>query len=67
MDTSKEVCSVLLNNWSCEEQSNTDYDLGFGSVLDLALALYPVIIFWNLQLQMHVKIGLMVLCGFGVV
>ncbi|CZR62197.1 uncharacterized protein PAC_12094 [Phialocephala subalpina] len=40
---------------------------GFGAFLDLTLALYPVIIFWNLQLRLHVKIGLMVPFGFGIV
>ncbi|KAE8450523.1 hypothetical protein EG329_006254 [Mollisiaceae sp. DMI_Dod_QoI] len=39
----------------------------FGAFLDLALAFYPIIIFWNLQLRLHIKVGLMALFGFGVV
>jgi hypothetical protein len=31
------------------------------------MALYPVIIFWNLKMQRHVKVGLMALFSFGVV
>ncbi|KUJ10332.1 uncharacterized protein LY89DRAFT_723577 [Mollisia scopiformis] len=38
----------------------------FGAFLDVALAIYPVIIFWNLKLRLHIKIGLMVLFGFGI-
>jgi hypothetical protein len=49
------------------ERKIVDSKTGFGAFLDLALALYPIIIFWNLQLRLHVKIGLMVLFGFGVV
>ncbi|KAG0645989.1 hypothetical protein D0Z07_7935 [Hyphodiscus hymeniophilus] len=39
----------------------------FGAIMDVALALYPIFIFWSLKLQLHVKIGLMVLFGFGIV
>lgn len=39
----------------------------FSAILDLTLAIYPVLIFWSLQLKLNVKIGLVVLFGFGVV
>ncbi|KAI9730960.1 MAG: hypothetical protein M1818_008035 [Claussenomyces sp. TS43310] len=39
----------------------------YGAALDLALALYPIFIFWNLQLRLHIKVGLMALFGFGIV
>jgi hypothetical protein len=41
--------------------------LGFGAFLDLAMAIYPIFIFWNPKMQLHVKVGLMTLFGFGVV
>lgn len=47
----------------------TDYALFTGSWLafmDLALALLPITIIWNLQLDWHKKVGLSILMGFGV-
>jgi hypothetical protein len=31
------------------------------------MALYPLLIFWNLKMQLHVKIGLIALFSFGIV
>jgi hypothetical protein len=39
----------------------------FGATLDTALALYPAIMLWHLQVQLHVKLGLVILFGFGIV
>lgn len=63
-DTSKEVS---LSPRAFEIITGADSRQGFGAVLDVALALYPIFIFWSLKLQLHIKIGLMVLFGFGVV
>jgi hypothetical protein len=41
--------------------------IGFGAFLDIAMALYPLLIFWNLKMQLHVKIGLIALFSFGIV
>jgi hypothetical protein len=39
----------------------------FGATLDTALALYPAIMLWHLQVKLHVKLGLIILFGFGIV
>ncbi len=39
----------------------------FGAILDTALALYRAIMLWHLQVKLHVKIGLIILFGFGIV
>ncbi|PMD64508.1 uncharacterized protein K444DRAFT_660403 [Hyaloscypha bicolor E] len=38
----------------------------FGAALDTALALYPAIMLWHLQVKLHVKLGLVILFGFGI-
>lgn len=38
----------------------------FGAALDIALALYPAIMLWHLQVKLHVKLGLIILFGFGI-
>ena len=66
MDTSKEVSACSFKQCG-SETDNANFRIGFGACLDVALALYPFLIFWSLKLQLHVKIGLMALFGFGVV
>jgi len=39
----------------------------FGASLDTALALYPAVMLWHLQVKLHIKLGLIVLFGFGIV
>jgi hypothetical protein len=39
----------------------------FGATLDTALALYPAIMLWHLQVKLHIKLGLIILFGFGIV
>lgn len=39
---------------------------GWSAFCDLALTLYPITVFWHLQMRRHVKVGLCVLMGFGV-
>ena len=39
--------------------------VGYGAAMDLALSIYPMVVFWSLQLKLHVKIGLCTLFGFG--
>ncbi|OOQ84700.1 hypothetical protein PEBR_29028 [Penicillium brasilianum] len=47
---------------------NMAYFQGSWSALcDLILALYPVLFFWNVRLNLRVKIGLCVLMGLGVI
>ncbi|KAJ5101265.1 hypothetical protein NUU61_003487 [Penicillium alfredii] len=47
---------------------NTAYFQGSWSALcDLILALYPVVFFWNVRLNIRVKVGLCVLMGLGVI
>ncbi len=64
MDSSKGVSSKtrVLHTTTIANMNS-----GFGAFLDLALAFYPIIIFWNLQLRLHITVGLMALFGFGVV
>lgn len=38
----------------------------FNAATDAYLAVFPVCIFWNLNLELRTKIGLMVLLGLGV-
>ena len=38
----------------------------FGATLDTALALYPAIMLWHLQVKLYVKLGLIILFGFGI-
>jgi hypothetical protein len=38
----------------------------FGATLDTALALYPAIMLWHLQVKLHIKLGLITLFGFGI-
>jgi hypothetical protein len=38
----------------------------FGATLDTALALYPAIMLWHLQVKLHIKLGLIILFGFGI-
>lgn len=40
--------------------------VGWLAFMDLALALLPITIIWNLQLDWHKKVGLSILMGFGV-
>jgi len=40
--------------------------VGWLAFIDLALALLPITIIWNLQLDWHKKAGLSILMGFGV-
>jgi len=40
--------------------------VAFGALLDFILALYPVTIFWKLQLPLHRKFGLSMLFGVGI-
>ncbi|KAE8448820.1 hypothetical protein EG329_008822 [Mollisiaceae sp. DMI_Dod_QoI] len=39
----------------------------FGATLDTALALYPAVMLWHLQVKFHIKLGLIILFGFGIV
>ena len=39
----------------------------FGATLDTALALYPAVMIWHLQVKRHIKVGLIILFGFGIV
>lgn len=39
----------------------------FGASLDTALALYPAVMLWHLQVKLHIKLGLIILFGFGIV
>lgn len=40
--------------------------LAFNSATDLYLAVFSTYIFWNLNLKVRVKVGLMTLLGTGV-
>ena len=39
---------------------------GWSAFCDLTLALYPVVFFWNVRLDLRVKSGLCLLMGLGV-
>lgn len=41
--------------------------VGFGVFVDLSLALYPMVAFWNLKMRRDIKVGLAALFGCGVV
>lgn len=41
--------------------------LGVSSTVDLALAVYPIVLFWDLRIQMLKKLILSVLFAFGIV
>lgn len=56
------TCDGRLRN------QNTAYFQGSWSAFcDLILALYPVVFFWNVRLNVRVKVGLCVLMGLGVI
>lgn len=38
----------------------------FNAATDAYLAVFPVYIFWSLNMKLRIKIGLMVLLGLGV-
>ena len=55
----------------CDGVNGWNLDVAFvqGSwcaATDLILALYPITIFWNLQMRLRIKIGICVLLGLGV-
>jgi hypothetical protein len=39
----------------------------FNSATDLFLAIFPTVVFWNLNLKLRIKISLMVLLSLGIV
>ena len=54
--------------YSTERYTTFAYFQGsFGAALDTALALYPALMLWHLQVKLHVKLGLIILFGFGIV
>lgn len=70
-------CNPVAKTWNpsivgvCSgKKTYTDYAYFqgiFGASLDTALALYPAIMLWHLQVKLHVKLGLIILFGFGIV
>ena len=40
---------------------------GWSAFCDVALAVYPIIVFWHLKIQLHVKVGLSALFALGLV
>lgn len=38
----------------------------FNAATDGYLAIFPVYVFWNLNMKLRIKLGLMVLLGLGV-
>lgn len=41
-------------------------EIAFNAATDLYLAVFPTYIFWNLNMKIRAKIGLMVLLGLGI-
>lgn len=57
------VCSLHSNY---HKQAFAD-PLGVASFVDLALAIYPIILFWDLRVKLFKKLVLSVLFAFGIV
>jgi hypothetical protein len=53
---------VLINSPCSRLMAKT----GFGAFTDLALAIYPIAVFWTLSMPRNVKVGLSVLFSFGI-
>ncbi|KAJ6113990.1 hypothetical protein N7523_007307 [Penicillium sp. IBT 18751x] len=60
--TVKTTCGDLTAVVNFAYYSNT-----FNSATDLFLAVFPTVVFWNLNLKMRIKVGLIVLLSLGIV
>ncbi|OJJ44531.1 hypothetical protein ASPZODRAFT_134612 [Penicilliopsis zonata CBS 506.65] len=56
------TCDGGLRNQNCAY-----FQGSWSAFVDMVLAIYPAIFFWNVQLQPLVKIGLCVLMGMGII
>lgn len=63
MQSFKDVGSILFPSSAIVF---TDVLLGYGVAADLALALFPITILWNLQLPRTTKLGLAGIMSLGV-
>jgi len=48
------------------ENNFTDRSLGFETVVDIALAIYPALLFRKLNMRIVVKVGLIILFSMGI-
>lgn len=47
-------------------EGHANYVTGFNSFTDLFLAVFPTVVFWNLNLKLRIKISLIVLLSLGI-
>ena len=59
---------VSCDDFEIHSDKSTDVSyIGWAAALDFFLALYPVFVFWQLQMSIKRKIGVSCVMGLGVV
>lgn len=50
----------------CSVKANEDLQLGWSATSDVALALYPIVVFRNLKVSRKIKVSMFLLLGGGI-
>jgi hypothetical protein len=58
--------SMFHDSLQCYSKLFADRSVGFEAIVDCALAIYPAVIFYKLNMRLPVKIGLTVLFSIGI-